>query len=284
IFNADGTAQTERFVSDYTPTSIHSFKNLLSVTTQSNGDFVIAWASFDEDGSGMGIYQSLFRSDATYGTAAADTVNGTTGDDLLFGLAGADLLDGGAGKDGLEGGAGNDTLNGDGGADTMTGGQGDDVYFVNDVADVVLEEVGQGNDTVFSTVSFTLGTGVEALVLQGSNVVNGKGNTLNNTLTGNAGVNILTGGLGDDTYFVQNAGDKVVELSGEGNDVIFSSVSYSLAGINAEVLALTGAANLTATGNSLANSLVGNSGHNLLDAGAGTDTLTGGLGDDTFVV
>ena len=62
----------------------------------------------------------------------------------------------------------------------------------------------------------------------------------------------MTGGAGNDTYAVDNAGDVVVEASGEGADTVSSSVTYTLAA-NVEDLVLTGSANLNGTGNTLAN-------------------------------
>jgi len=92
----------------------------------------------------------------------------------------------------------------------------------------------------------------------------------------------MNGGAGNDTYFVDNAGDVVFENSGEGTDAVFATVSYALSA-NVEALVLQGAGNLSGTGNPLANSLFGNSGDNMLDGGAGADVLTGNAGNDTFV-
>ncbi|WP_218033291.1 M10 family metallopeptidase C-terminal domain-containing protein, partial [Novosphingobium sediminis] len=85
------------------------------------------------------------------------------------------------------------------------------------------------------------------------------------------------------------AGDKVIELFGEGNDTVKSSVSYALSGpmylsgTFVETLQLTGTSAINGTGNGLNNVLTGNSANNILDGGAGNDTLTGGAGSDTFL-
>ena len=84
---------------------------------------------------------------------------------------------------------------------------------------------------------------------------------------------------GDDTYIVDNAGDKVIELPGEGTDLVKASVSYTLSD-NVENLLLTGNTDINGTGNALANSLTGNDGNNVLDGDAGADTMAGGAGDD----
>ena len=56
-----------------------------------------------------------------------------------------------------------------------------------------------GTDQVSSSVTFTLGSNVEDLILTGANPINGTGNGQANTLTGNGVANILNGLAGDDT-------------------------------------------------------------------------------------
>ena len=92
----------------------------------------------------------------------------------------------------------------------------------------------------------------------------------------------MGGGGGNDTYFVDQAGDLVVEGEDKGIDKVVASISYTMTA-NVENLNITGAA-LTATGNDLDNVITGNDLNNTIDGGAGNDVMRGGLGNDYYIV
>lgn len=233
------------------------------------------------DGSVLGVNELLARGfdidgsdndDVLYGTNTTDRIRGFGGNDTLVGLDGDDWLDGGAGSD------------------TLIGGAGDDTYIVGDEGDQIIENAGEGNDTVRAAFSYALGDHLENLVLTGA-AQDGLGNALDNTLTGNdadnlldgaAGADTLIGGAGNDTYRVDDAGDIVIEAADEGIDNVESSVSHTLVD-NVENLTLTGWNALNGTGNAGNNILVGNHAANVLSGLDGGDILDGGRGDDTLI-
>ncbi|WP_301103425.1 putative Ig domain-containing protein [Propionivibrio sp.] len=191
------------------------------------------------------------------------------------------------------GNASNNTLDGsrNAAANLLAGGQGNDEYIVG-FGDIVSEGVNEGIDGVHSAGSYTLGENLENLELTGTANVNASGNALDNWLLGNdgdnvldgaAGVDSLAGGLGNDTYSVDNVGDVVSEGLDAGIDLIESSVTWTLSA-NVENLTLTGSAAINASGNALDNVLSGNTNNNLLDGGAGNDVyvFARGGGQDTI--
>jgi Ca2+-binding RTX toxin-like protein len=231
-------------------------------------------------------------------------IGGENGD--LVGAAGGEVLVGTAVSERLFGMAGNDTLYGGIGAtsDTLYGGLGNDTYYVFNPNDQVIEALGEGYDQIFASVSIVLteGSEVEAIYTANANAttaINLTGNALSQSITGNAGANILsTGGgaadallgwRGNDTYYVYNAADIVIEVANGGYDRVIISASYALtAGQEIERLETIDATATTAMdliGNSFAQVIVGNAGANGIASTTGAgDTLIGGLGDDRYYI
>ncbi|MBN8490197.1 MAG: hypothetical protein J0M00_02030, partial [Burkholderiales bacterium] len=168
-------------------------------------------------------------------------------------------------------------------ADNLTGTSGNDVIHGLDGNDTL--NGAAGNDTLHG------GAGSDSLV-------------------GGTGADSMLGGTGDDVYVVDSLNDIVVELAGEGIDLVQSSVVWTLAA-HIENLTLTGTAGISGAGNELDNVITGNSaaqwlrgdggndtlfgnggndtlnggeGDDWLDGGAGADSMVGGNGNDTYVV
>ena len=240
-----------------------------------------------QDTIGAGI-DTLIGIENIYGSNFADTL---TGD------ANANFILGGAGSDTLVGNGGADTLSGGTGVDTMIGGSGDDAYFVDTPADVIVEQANDGIDLMLvgeTGLSFVLPDNVENMRV--STVFPGiatlTGNSLNNIIEGShfttdvidggVGADTMIGYQGDDSYYVDNAGDVVVEAAGAGFEQVFASVSYALTD-NVENLTLTGTQAIDGTGNALNNVITGNANNNVISGGAGGDILSGGAGNDTLI-
>jgi Ca2+-binding RTX toxin-like protein len=236
-------------------------------------------------------------------------------------LAGADNFSAtGNGLDNvLVGNSGNNAMDGKAGADTMNGGQGSDTYYVENAGDVTYDTGYSGTDVVYATVSHTIGTGIENLMLMGVDPIDGIGNDGNNRITGNVAANILVGGLGidtlvggdgndtlhannlvqsgqyyyrndndqlvggtgDDTYYVVGDAADVIEVAGQGNDTVYASVqsNYTLAA-NVENLVLVGDPD---TGVNLDAGGIGNNLDNAITGTVGDNVLDGAVGADTMI-
>jgi Ca2+-binding RTX toxin-like protein len=126
---------------------------------------------------------------------------------------------------------GNDTLDTRGGTirGDIIGGKGDDTLITDNAAYYLVENDGEGSDTVKSTVSYTLNADVETLVLIGTKNINATGSAGNDSLFGNAGNNRISGGDGADHLYGGKGNDRLTGGSGidtfhfntrDGHDVI----------------------------------------------------------------
>ncbi|WP_019864974.1 beta strand repeat-containing protein [Methylovulum miyakonense] len=142
-------------------------------------------------------------------------------------------------------------------------------------------------DLSITSAQDTIGAGTDKL-LNIENIIGsiysdtlaGDGNA--NSLDGGAGIDIMDGKNGSDTYFV-TAGDLVTDTGTTGTDLVNAGVDYAL-GAGIENLVLTGTNAVNARGNGLNNTITGNSANNVLDGGAGDDSLNGSSGNDTYIV
>lgn len=137
------------------------------------------------------------------GNALANSLTGNDSDNLIQGLGGADILNGGLGRD------------------TLAGGDGNDSYYI-ERSDEAAYDTG-GFDTVWSSASYALGSGLEVLVLR-SGAGNGTGNGLANTITGNTARNSLSGLASNDTLS-GGAGNDILS-GGTGRDVLMGGSGF----------------------------------------------------------
>ena len=237
-----------------------------SVTSLTDGGFVVTWSSHEQDGDDYGVYAKIFTKGGTAdhvyssvsyslssnveklyltgsssinatGNTLDNDIEGNSAANTLYGKSGADILEGFAGNDSLDGGTGNDWLDGDEGNDTIDGGSGNDTLWG-----------AAGND-----------------ILDG-----GAGDDL---LEGFAGNDTIDGGIGDD-FIIDDSGDNFI-IGGEGDDNIYCKPGLgenTLSGGTGNDYVQGGSGNDTLDGDAGNDELEGSLGNDIIDGGSGTDT------------
>jgi Ca2+-binding RTX toxin-like protein len=170
-----------------------------TIAGDANSNIIDGGMGNDHLDGGAGIDTAKFLS----GTAGvtANLTSGTAtgqGNDTLLNF---ESLVGSTFADTLTGNNANNTLDGRAGADTMQGLGGNDIYVVDNAADVVIEAPRQGDDTVLAGASYTLGAGQSIETLKTTSFSNAAaikltGNELSQAIIGNAGANFINGGGG----------------------------------------------------------------------------------------
>ncbi|RBJ67103.1 hypothetical protein C3L29_039030, partial [Pseudomonas sp. MWU12-2534b] len=144
---------------------------------------------------------------------------------------------------------------------------------------------GEDYESVKASLSYSLSAKSENGQMKGTSAIHLTGDDSNNTLVGNSaanildgkgGADILDGGAGNDTNYVDDIGDTIIERGTSLSEIdnVFSTVNSTL-GDNLENLTLLGNANPSGTGNGLNQRITGNAGYNFLDARSGIDPPIG---------
>jgi Ca2+-binding RTX toxin-like protein len=214
----------------------------------------------------IGIIESDATVPSLFGNSLGNTLIGNGGANSLYGMLGDDILKGGAGNDVLFG--GDDSLSGGGGNDQMYGGTGDDLYWVDSLSDVVVENSGEGIDAVHVNFSgYTLPGYVEIGWLDslyGAVGLTLSGNFADNTLYGHYGSDVLNGSFGNDALHGGQSDDNL--SGGPGNDVLYGDDGADY---------LNGG-----DGDGGEDYLFGGDGNDTLEGGDGVDHISGDLGAD----
>jgi serralysin len=231
---------------------VDNANDVVDETGGSGIDLVLASVTFNfsdvNDAKGTIENLTLTGSAAINGTGSAlvNVITGNSGNNVLAGLAGADTLDGG------------------GGTDTATYAASPAGVNVSLVAATASGGDASG-DTLISIENLT-------------------GSNFDDTLEGNAGNNVLTGGSngsGGDTVSYQHATAGVnVKLAATSAQSTGGAGSDTLVGFEN----LTGSAfNDSLTGKGGTNVLNGLDGNDTIKGAGGGDVITGGAGNDTFI-
>ena len=235
---------------------------------------------------------------------------------IIVGNGGVNVITGGFGNDILSGGAGADTFvfeRGDGSdilTDFQSGTAGGDIVRLDEHGFSTFAEIQSamtqvGDDTHLALSSF------ETLVFRNTQVSSFAegdfllasippesdawiranigtanadtmpGSASNERFEGKGNADTFSGGIGDDTYLVDNADQQVIERLREGIDTIEAYISYALPS-HVENLELLSPGTM-GIGNDLANRIIGSAGHDVLNGEGGADYLIGGAGSDVFV-
>ncbi len=219
----------------------------------------------------IGVIQGVITQNGNQTIVNADavgqlTLTGGTGDNRLVATIAPTHADGGAGTDTL----------------VIAANM---AIAAGSLVSIETIEVANGVTADLSALTTGMNITLASTAGGGSTVFGTKGA---DTITSGAGIDAMHGGLGNDSYFVDNSGDLVFEIAGQGTDTVFARTSYALqAGQSVETLRASSVASTVAmnlTGNELAQTLLGNAGANILDGGGGGDRMTGYGGDDTYVI
>jgi serralysin len=314
-YNADGTTNGTEFPIN---TTTDSHQQNPSVTELSDGNVVVAWESFNQDGSGSGVYgQRLdFNRDEFTATPQQDEFNGGKGNDLvnatLANLKQQDTIDGGTDKDTLK------IIDGNATDYVNINLRNPNTSQIPSIPNTLISNFEKFDLSGFAGATNFIGSGYgdDVMTGAGNDAMNGyegndtmSGGAGNDYMSGDSGTDSMAGGAGDDTIYgydnndTMSGGDgddtykiynnsNIIEAENEGTDTVeyqaFGNFNYTLSD-NVENLTFMegGEGNIQSqivTGNNLDNVITGNAQDNYIDGKVGEDTLVGGSGNDIYKI
>lgn len=249
-------------------------------------------------------------------TGSAMTLFGNGLANMLIGGAGADTIVGAGGSDFMTGGAGADVFMvlTDGSGQVSDFASGDRIVLAGDdfasFAELSASLSQSGSNTVLrfkgghtltlkdvtaanlTAADFDFDSLVTTIVAGGATTATFTGTSkfdvisgtaANDRIDGRGGADLMKGGAGDDTYLLDNAGDRILEFGSGGVDTALIGASRYVLDAQVENATITTSSGATVVGNASANWIIGGSGADYIEGGGGFDLLTGGGGADTFV-
>ena len=274
-YNSSGVAQGGETIVNTTTANDQTFA---SVAMDAAGDFVVAWTSASQDGSGNGVYAQRF----TTPVVLSGTTLTVTGSGMNNSITVAESTSLTVTIDGVTYSYTPASVT----AINILGLNGNDTIAINSLlaGTILTVDGGAGDDSI--TVAST--------VTNATTLLGGDGN---DTLTGGGGNDSLIGGTGNDTYVFNTnlalGSDTINESSGGTDTLDFSqtttrNVTIDLSNPAAQIinagLTLTLSADNTienVIGGALNDTFTGNTANNTFVGGAGNDTYkfdTDGLG------
>src|SRR5450631_1622299 len=294
VINASGGDDTVNYRG--TETSIDGGTGSDSLVLAATGgitavNFAVAAGSDQTTGDSV-VVANFENLDASVATSAL-TVSGSSAINLITTGSGADSIDGGGGADIINAGAGDDTVSYRGTEFSIDGGAGTNTLLLRVAATVNLANADQTLGDLVTVNNFQnvdasqLVTGVSITGSAGVNVITGS--IGNDTIDGGGGADIISAGAGNDS--VTYRGTEASVDGGTGSDTLVLAVSGGVTAVNFAVAAgadqtvgdVVGVTNfenldgsaittaLTVTGSSSANTILTGSGNDIIDGGGGAD-------------
>lgn len=212
------------------PTEVDVLVGVESVEGTNYGDWIQGSEARNRliAGDGDDVILGEGGDDEIEGGAGQDSIDGGAQPDTLSGGPGNDAISGGGSRDGayfltidvLSGGAGDDILRGDTGRDELVGGPGDDELDGGSSPPGVLS--GDSVSYAASPVGVTASLAAESATGEGTDVLIDieaiEGSAFDDVLTGNAKLNHVDAGLGNDELYGGYGIDFL--FPGEGRNVV----------------------------------------------------------------